>query len=159
MAYADVVLADSPVGYWKLNEASGLPQDSSGNGLHVTVVTGTPIYGVSGPISGDTAMEFDGSTEGLSIPDNNLLDLGNIVSLEAWVQRLSTNTDDVFIDKGVGAYTMYAASDGTLRLHKSMTASIVSSTYRVVDIGGYDHYVVTKNGAVCDIYVNGGNCT
>jgi hypothetical protein len=38
MSYVDEVLADSPRAFYRLNEASGLPQDSSGNGLHMTWV-------------------------------------------------------------------------------------------------------------------------
>jgi hypothetical protein len=34
--YEAAVMADSPRAYWKFQELSGLPQDSSGNGLHWT---------------------------------------------------------------------------------------------------------------------------
>lgn len=47
--YVDAVLANSPVGYWKMDESSGLPQDSSGNGNHMTAVTGSPSYQQAGP--------------------------------------------------------------------------------------------------------------
>jgi 3D (Asp-Asp-Asp) domain-containing protein len=36
LALDTAILASSPWAYWKLNEASGLPQDSSGNGRHST---------------------------------------------------------------------------------------------------------------------------
>jgi hypothetical protein len=39
-----VVAGTSPWGYWKLNDASGAPQDSSGNARHGTVALGTPVY-------------------------------------------------------------------------------------------------------------------
>jgi hypothetical protein len=40
----DQIMADSPKVFWELQDASGNPQDSSGNGFHVTSVGGTPIY-------------------------------------------------------------------------------------------------------------------
>lgn len=48
MAYSDVVLADGPIAYWKLDETSGNFADSSGNSF-TAIVTGDPIYRRPGP--------------------------------------------------------------------------------------------------------------
>jgi hypothetical protein len=53
MTYATTVLADSPTAYWRLGEASGNWDDSSGNGLTLLVI-GSPTYGVTGALSGDS---------------------------------------------------------------------------------------------------------
>lgn len=39
-ALAAEILRDAPLAYWKLDESSGLAQDSSGNGYHMTTVSG-----------------------------------------------------------------------------------------------------------------------
>lgn len=52
--YANAVIANSPTGYWRLEEASGNFADSSGNGKTFTVVLGVDNfnYGAAGAIAG-----------------------------------------------------------------------------------------------------------
>jgi len=59
LTYAEEVLADNPVAYWKLDEASGLPQDSSGNAKHFDSVVGTPVYDSFIPFSGAKGITFE----------------------------------------------------------------------------------------------------
>lgn len=60
--YSDTVLDDSPLGYWKLDEASGTTcADSSGNGRDIGY-QGTPRFRENGPIGSDSssyAIGFD----------------------------------------------------------------------------------------------------
>lgn len=73
------ILADSPLGYWKLDEASGNFADSSGNGRTMTAV-GSPTYQYCALIPGETTKYVyfdtngDGATRsdscGLSMPAN-----------------------------------------------------------------------------------------
>jgi len=60
-AYATEVLADTPAAYYKLEESSGLPQDSSGNGNHITSSAGTLRRNTPGPfgISGSTGIDLE----------------------------------------------------------------------------------------------------
>lgn len=51
-AYDSLILAQSPLAYWKFDETSGAPQDSSGNARHLTVGGGNVIYGLPGPFGG-----------------------------------------------------------------------------------------------------------
>jgi hypothetical protein len=63
MSYSTVVLADSPVSYWRLGEASASGSaaavDSSGNG-HTLTYQGAPVAGQVGALLGDadTAVSF-----------------------------------------------------------------------------------------------------
>ena len=63
--YATVVLADSPVAFYRLGEAQGatVAQDSSGNGEHASYNgSPRPALGRTGLVSGsDTAAEFSGN--------------------------------------------------------------------------------------------------
>jgi len=59
--YDKVILATAGlVGYWKLDDASGVAVDSSGGGRHLTY-TGTPTYGATGLVRGFKSTQFSGS--------------------------------------------------------------------------------------------------
>jgi len=90
--YSAVILADTPIGYWRLGEDSttAIAADSSGaatpnNGFYTRGVTS----GVSGAIHGDsdTAASFDGVSAFVVIPNSTggTFDLLSSFSLEAWV--------------------------------------------------------------------------
>jgi hypothetical protein len=61
--YPSVIAESSPSLYWRLGEPSGNPQDSSGNELHATSISGTPTRDVTGLIfDDDGAVTFDGTS-------------------------------------------------------------------------------------------------
>lgn len=65
-SYSSAVLEDSPLRYYKLDEASGLPQDSGSNGSHILTVTGAPTYGETSLVGGDgNSISFNGATPDL----------------------------------------------------------------------------------------------
>jgi hypothetical protein len=74
--YSTLIAASAPALYWRLGEASGLPQDRSGNGAHATVVHASPTYGAAGLIDGDadTAVTLDAAGDSFSAADSALLD-------------------------------------------------------------------------------------
>ena len=86
--YSTLIVQDGPAGYWRLGEASGNPQDTSGHGNHVTTTGGTPTYSVTGSLAADpnTAITLDGSTEYFSVPQDASLH-GNTISHRAWFKR------------------------------------------------------------------------
>lgn len=57
-AYVAAVLADTPVAFWECQDSSGLPVDSSGNGLNMTASGGTPVYQQQGPFTSDYAIRL-----------------------------------------------------------------------------------------------------
>jgi hypothetical protein len=60
--YATTVLADGPTSYWPLDEASGsVAHDRTASARNGTI-TGGVTLGQPGPISGATAMAFDGTS-------------------------------------------------------------------------------------------------
>jgi hypothetical protein len=89
--YSSVVLADNPIGYWRLGETNAQTTafDSSGFNRHGTYVGGV-TRGVPGAIVDDldTAARFDGSTGYVNIPGGPF-NLANNFTLEAWV--INTN--------------------------------------------------------------------
>jgi hypothetical protein len=103
---ADTVVAGNANGAVVLSfdEGSGqLANDTSGNGNHATlgssdvVDTADPVWvaGRSG-----SAMRFDGSNDRLKILDSPTLRLNSSFTVEAWVLRASTTTEDCIASKG-----------------------------------------------------------
>ena len=56
--YVAAVMADGPRAFWTMQDASGNPQDSSGNGLHITSTNGTPDYQQQGPLGGSFSINL-----------------------------------------------------------------------------------------------------
>lgn len=158
MGYVEEVLADSPRAFYRMNESSGLPQDSSGNGLHMTTTTGTPIYGLPGPIAdGNTAIQLP-SAGYFSRADNALLDLGDVFSLEGWFQRTETGASDkAILGKGSCAYLLRLSTSHLAEMLRSQVQGLVTSGDHptITNTTAWYHAVGTKNGASFFLYLNG----
>lgn len=88
--YSVTVLADTPLGYYRLGEAQTTPlaADATGGGRDGTY-TRSVLSGAPGAIVGDpdTAATFDGMSSGIDIPaiGTDPFNLANGFTLEAWV--------------------------------------------------------------------------
>lgn len=152
MSYPSEVLADSPGGYWRLNEASGSPQDSSGNGNHVTTVGGTPTYSLPGASAElVTGIARDGATGYMSVPDAATLDLGDVYTVEAWIKTTSAGVQGI-CSKMTGAYYL-RVNAGVLELLRSATVKNATGTITVND-GKWHHVVATKSTTSIHLYVD-----
>ena len=86
ITYANAVLADNPIGYWRLGESSGTTAlNSSAFGRNGTYNGGVTL-GLPGAIPADsnTAAGFNGSTAFVSVAGSPF-NLANNFTLEAWV--------------------------------------------------------------------------
>jgi hypothetical protein len=92
--YTAEVLADGPVGYWKLNELAGSTAfDSSGSGLNGTYV-GTPTRGAAGALVADTdpALTFDGGgTQHINLGTPAALQITGNQTIELWLRPTAFN--------------------------------------------------------------------
>lgn len=157
MAYADVIIADTPVAYWRLGEPSGSPLDSSGNG-HTLTANGSPTYGVTGALNGDpnTAMTFNGTTQYLQVLHASWMDFGDVFTFETWAKRpAAVNLFEYLVrlyDPGpsleLRAGVPYLRTSSTLLRHGT-------------DITGSDwhHVVVTKDADDAFVYIDGADVT
>jgi hypothetical protein len=98
--YVQTVLADGPVGYWRLGEKAGtIAFDSSGHGLDGTYQGGL-LLGQAGAIAGDpdSAVLLDGSTGLVRIPNSPGINAisNSVVTVEAWVSGGLTETAELF---------------------------------------------------------------
>jgi len=86
--YANAVLANNPIAYWRLGETTGsVATDLSPNGLNGTY-TGGVLLNQPGAISSDTdrSVSLDGTTGFVSVAsDPRLNQLTNNFTIEAWI--------------------------------------------------------------------------
>src|ERR1700722_3090422 len=89
--YRQVVLADHPLAYWRLDETKGtVAHDSSGH--HFDGVIGSHVkMGAPGLIAdAPTSMEFSGADKSrgpvdVRVPGTHAFELSNTLSVEAWI--------------------------------------------------------------------------
>ena len=168
--YHDAVVADNPVGYWRLSESSGTTiVDELGAG-HSGSYTGSVTLGQTGPITtdgSDTAAYFNGGWG--SIPYySDLNPSGNKLSLEFWwkgaapsgaqfaVLKGYTSHSDPYYQYGVGA-----GPSGTVRVVVDTSGSFNPWDTGVTwpGDGNWHQIVVTYDGSLASddlkLYIDG----
>jgi subtilisin family serine protease len=103
--YAAAVLADSPIAYWRLGEASGTTaMDVTGTG-HNATYRNSPILGVPGLIDADpdTAVSFDGTDDRVGVPDATDINTGGPYptrTVELWFKPDRVTKRQVLYEQG-----------------------------------------------------------
>lgn len=165
MSYSSEVLADSPGGYWRMEESSGYPQDSSGNGNHFTTGPfggGTLSYSQTGALASDPTSKSIrwNAIADIRTPDHATLDLGDVFTMEMWVKRATDGDQQDIMGKGAGAYFWrFLPTTNQLQLGRFGVADIVESTVAITADGEFHHVVATKNGATVKLYVDTADVT
>lgn len=168
--YESVVLADSPSFYWRLGESSGTSAvDATANGRDGTYVN-TPTLGVTGAVSGDTAVTFNGSNQRVSLTYAAMVPASPGVTIEFWSKHTTTSTVAVcgnFNDGsteclqvefnttqgGAGNIRAYLAQGGLFNYFYTTGLSLNDGEWR--------HFVVTTDftSSSGEIYINGSAAT
>lgn len=155
MAYRDVVLADSPLAYWRMN---GDATDASGNGRNgaatgVTWVAGTPIV--------DSPNNSHGSFNGadyVRLAAAAWMNVSNL-TLEAWVRVDSlTGTQSIInrMDGANGDAFTFRLDSGRPVAHLHLGGAYVGfSSWTDLVVGQWYHVAVTYDGARVRMYVDG----
>ncbi len=159
MAYSDEVLADSPRAYYRMDEASGLIQDSSGLAHHASASVGTgATYHQPTALSTDpSGWSIRIAAGDFSVPDHADLDLGDTLTAEAWINHETGDGTNTRAISGRGSLALTWGVDGStqkLFIAKADTAVICLSTTNI-EPGRFYHVVYTKSGATNRIYING----
>jgi hypothetical protein len=153
MTYGSTILGDSPVAYWPMGEASGNPQDASGNAHHVTSIGGAPTYGQTGPVAGTTAIAFNGTTDVFTVPTGAGLAVGDVFTYEAWIIRGATGASRGVLSSGASEGYLRILNTGELTINKTSVGIICTSTI-VTPASGWHHMVATKNGTAVKLYID-----
>jgi hypothetical protein len=162
MSYSSEVLADSPLCYLRLGDASGTTAaDASGNS-HPGTYVGSPTLGVAGLLTGDanTAVTLDGSTQYVQIANSGWANLSTY-TVEIVFKTTATSGTLCSQYDGSGSslriWQFNLNSDGSLQF--ATFASNVGTGNNTASTGfndGNRHFAaVTLTGSTLKIYVDG----
>jgi hypothetical protein len=167
-SYGDEVLADGPLGYWRLGETSGTTAADQTAANNPGTYTGGVTLAITGALTSDpdTAARFDGSNDLVRIPDpaNGHLDVGSSdFTVELWLNT-TLNGERLLIGKrSSGPYWQLTVTDdpgqaGRVRTLIS-TGSVTRTTYNTtrVDDGQWHHLVVLFDRDLAISYYLDGN--
>lgn len=157
MAYADEVLADTPLVFWQLDEASGNFADSSGNGQTATAV-GT-AYSYQQPPGITTGYSITNASDSYGWHDDTDLAFSNanVFTLEAWIKTSGTPGANGYgiIELGTGSASYRVGPTGAIQLIKSHVALDATSTVTVND-DDWHHVVFRRNGpGTTKVFIDG----
>jgi Concanavalin A-like lectin/glucanases superfamily/CARDB len=164
-SYAAQVLADGPIGYWRLGEAPGSPTaaDSSVNGNNGNY-TGGITLGQPGFHGGDTAALFDGATGRIVVP-NSATDNPARITMEAKVRWDGpTGLQQRILEKesfaGTTQYGLSVLPGGQVHVELRMRVSgapqvVAADSIDLVASGAETHVAATYDGLKICIYLNG----
>lgn len=160
-SYSSLVLADGPLGYWRLGEAGGpTATDSSGNGWHGTY-QGSPVFSRIGALVGnsDTAVGYNGVDTGMTAPDRNDFVGRAPFTIEAWVRptSLGASSDYKTIARKYGGsgYWLWLNSSNGLGFQRMSTSGISRMSVGPLATGVWHHVVATYDGTTMRVYRNG----
>ena len=164
MTYASEVLADSPSGYWKLNESGAPFADSSGNGFEIssgeTSGTFTAAGGATTPM-GETSNSYNNGDTGPVMTAVT----GRPYTLECWFYPTSDHggciiqRGDQGAGNGVGVGIGGSSHDFTTNgLEVIVLISNIAwrpTGYTLPSLNAWYHIVVVDNSTDLRVYVNG----
>lgn len=163
--YACLVLADGPLGFWRLNEASGVAElkDSSGNNRHATANAVTALAtALTVPTSTNKATAFNGTSAYAAVPYAAALATTTALTVEMWIKIAAfpgTGVNASIISKmETGGYGVYL--DGTAALlafsvRRNGGDGVASYATSNLTIGVAYHVVGTFDGRYTRLYVDG----
>lgn len=173
-SYPDTVIADSPVGYWRLGEppAAFTVQDEVSPFYDFNVGLNT-VLGSPGAVLGDsnTAASFDGTADSALVGQFDQTELNPaIFSVEFWARptggsgrRAVVGSRDVWVDPshvegyeiGLNASGQWEFRTGQGDLSVSGDNAWNTVTGPAATLGAWSHVVGTYDGATMELYVNG----
>lgn len=156
-AYEDEVLLDNPTFFVPFDEASGNFTDLI-QGATVTAY-GTPTYGITGPVTGKTAVTFPSSSDYTDTPDIAALDVGDTnFSIEVWVKHAYVNdTIKVIANKRNNSFALVINESEKFEVGKAGVEGFFKTTNSVAN-DAWTHLVWTRTSsgsANNKLYING----
>lgn len=162
LSYAETVLSDGPIAYWRLDDTTtATAKDSSGNGYDGTY-QGNVVLGVQGAIANDTdtAVQFDGSSaEMVANVPGSFEFAGNLpYSIEVWAMPTASPGG-----MGIVGKSAYTSGTGYSGWYVAYNSSGYLDNWRNNDEtgnpgpapGAFIHVVATYDGTTLALYVNG----
>lgn len=165
--YESLVAADSPLGWWQLDETTGTTATDSGSaGVNGTYVN-TPALGESGPLTGMLAADFEnGSSEYVTVGSLTGSNVANAWTIEMWLNQESDISGIALfqIDTNAGArgYLIRMSSGGFNFAIQYPTGTGVNDfniynwTNTDTTLGAWHHVALNYNGSTgWTLYMDG----
>ena len=148
--YQAAVIGDGPTGYWRLNEASGVPLDISGANQHFLSENGATVAGVPGLLLNEPtakARSFSGTSyvrkPGFTPAERYEL---NTFTIEFWIKKDDLVGATVLDQYNGGMSVVINTADGTITLNKSYVGTIAKTSILKVFDTNTHHVVITRAG-------------
>lgn len=167
--YSDLILSESPLGYWRLGEESGTEAgDSSGHDYDLTFHNGVSD-GLAGALvaDSDTAVGFDGTNDYMYRPPTGALQVQGDLTLSVWfkLDQLPSGTNEMFLvtcsqegDKPTdnAAYEIAVTSTGSIRyLQEYGSGNKEEHIFSTLNLstGAWHNLVVARDQAASTVVV------
>lgn len=165
LTYSQEVLADSPLLYWRLGEASGTTAaDASGNGRTGTYAGSGVTYSATGAVAGNNAITTNGSAGYIQSTASLDLTALSAVTVEMWVNLSAYSNDFKMLmesspgDGSAGSIWICPNdSNGRISIVKFQSSSPTSQYARSdISAGAYHHWVIqySSSGSVPTLRVD-----
>lgn len=160
MSYSSEVLADSPLGYWRLGEASGTTMvDSSGNSRNGTY-TGSPTLSTTGLLTGDsdTAATFGAANQYGLVAYGSWM-LASAITIEAIIKTSTTTAIHSIAERDWGGPRAFQFRVDTNKVQFITIGGgagvVISASPGNVADGVAHHVAATYDGTNIKLYVDG----
>lgn len=168
VTYAEQVMADSPVAYWRLGEATGQSTviDATGNGKHGVIVAGVTLQ-QCGPLSGDWNRSIAVTSGGGTAAQIRVgaMPIADAFTFECWFRhpRPSATAQHLLIaQQQSGTAWFIKMLNGILTTHQGTAAVQFSATTAAYADDTWHHLVWARSAAgpgFADVYADGQNVT
>jgi concanavalin A-like lectin/glucanase superfamily protein len=150
---------DTIVGMWLFDEGNGdTIKDSSGNGDDGEINGAKWVEGMFG-----TALEFNGSTDAVACPDNDSLDITDVITVSAWIKTPQPAKNfQMIVTHGMAVWELrFNASSGTVHFCAQIAGVWIDqtkySTDTILDADTWYHVVGTYDGSEVITWLDGKN--
>ncbi|MEK6277143.1 MAG: LamG-like jellyroll fold domain-containing protein [Actinomycetota bacterium] len=159
-AYRAAVVADNPVSYWRLGEASGtnaVDEKSANAGTYVNA----PTLGAASLLSSEAtnkAVGFDGTNDHVRVTNSASLNLTSPVTLEAWIKPTALPTAGNFksvVTKAESYSLQFNGPKLEFTIIQSGVRKRLQAPTGAIQTGVAYHVVGTYDGTTQRLYING----
>jgi len=162
VSYADTVMADNPLRYFRLDESSGATAyDATASGHNGTIAGGVTL-GTAGLVTGstDTAMQFDGSTGYVQADATGLPAAAAVVSMHCKFKANALPSSGnsatlMFLGTNVAGQAWVLQIDSSGHVYAGLYGTAQTNGTATITTGTTHHVALTWDGTTLTCYLDG----